>query len=43
MCGACRYRMTVTTYHLGYCPHCHRAFNPRCRLHDRIYFGADCE
>ncbi|MCW1909154.1 hypothetical protein N7X57_01540 [Lactiplantibacillus paraplantarum] len=43
MCGACRYRMTITTYHVGYCPHCHRAFNPRCRLHDRIYFGADCE
>ncbi|KZU86779.1 Zinc finger protein [Lactiplantibacillus plantarum] len=38
MCGACRYRMTVDRYHEGQCPHCHRPFNPRCRLHDKVYF-----
>ncbi|MPQ39041.1 MULTISPECIES: CHY zinc finger protein [Lactiplantibacillus] len=41
MCGACRYRMTVDRYHERQCPHCHRPFNPRCRLHDKVYFLID--
>lgn len=41
LCGGCRSRLSVT-YHLRLsgeaCPHCGRAWNPRCREHAHRYF-----
>lgn len=38
LCGGCRSRLTRAEYKTGSCPHCGAAFNPRCSLHESIYF-----
>lgn len=39
MCGVCHLEMSGSTYPtLSQCPNCQHAFNPRCHLHQDIYF-----
>ncbi len=38
LCGNCRQTLTFDQYQMGQCPFCRHAFNPRCRLHQTIYF-----
>ncbi|NVY95734.1 hypothetical protein HU830_00725 [Lactobacillus sp. DCY120] len=38
LCGSCRQRLTFEQYQKGYCPFCQSPFNPRCQLHEEIYF-----
>ncbi|MGT2930446.1 CHY zinc finger protein [Streptococcus dentasini] len=37
-CGACRSLLDWSEYKSGHCPHCCHPFNPKCSLHDSIYF-----
>lgn len=37
-CGNCRHELTWSQYQTGTCPFCQHAFNPRCALHQTIYF-----
>ena len=41
LCGACRTELTISAYIQSdsTCPHCHAAFNPRCRNHHHFYFA----
>lgn len=38
LCGSCRHLLTYEKYKKGACPYCHHAFNPKCQLHETIYF-----
>jgi uncharacterized CHY-type Zn-finger protein len=40
LCGACRSEISISAYlqSNSSCPHCHAAFNPRCRYHYHFYF-----
>lgn len=38
VCGACRRLMNFDEYKRGSCPSCMHAFNPKCALHEDIYF-----
>ncbi len=39
LCGVCDRLLTIAEYRgVDACPHCHAAFNPRCRLHSHLYF-----
>lgn len=38
ICGICRKTLTFNQYKLGACPFCHHPFNPKCALHETIYF-----
>lgn len=38
LCGNCGNRLTYEQYAAGSCPYCKNAFNPRCKLHEHIYF-----
>ena len=39
LCGCCRSKLTRQEYKQGSCPYCHAEFNPRCSLHENIYFA----
>ncbi|MHA8111493.1 CHY zinc finger protein [Lactobacillaceae bacterium Melli_B4] len=39
MCGHCRKQLTYEQYQLGKCVFCQHPFNPRCKLHQHIYFN----
>ena len=39
LCGNCRRKLTRKEYKQGSCPYCHAGFNPRCSLHENIYFS----
>ena len=41
LCGSCRAELTISAYLRcnSTCPHCHDAFNPRCRNHHHFYFA----
>lgn len=41
LCGSCRHTLTLTEYKKGFCPYCHHAFNPKCQLHETIYFSKE--
>lgn len=36
--GSCRHFLTFAEYKKGACPYCHHAFNPKCQVHETIYF-----
>ncbi len=38
LCGNCRRKLTYQEYKKGSCPYCHAGFNPKCSLHENIYF-----
>lgn len=40
-CGACATEMSIKKYKSNNykCPNCAAAFNPRCKLHDHLYFA----
>ena len=38
LCGNCRRKLTHQEYKKGSCPYCHAGFNPKCSLHENIYF-----
>ena len=38
LCGNCQQLLTRSQYDQGSCLYCGIAFNPRCKLHKRIYF-----
>lgn len=38
LCGVCRHPLTHKEYAAGACPYCGREFNPRCKVHEEIYF-----
>ncbi|GAF40958.1 hypothetical protein FC83_GL002327 [Agrilactobacillus composti DSM 18527 = JCM 14202] len=39
LCGNCGHTLTFTQYHQGHCAYCQHAFNPKCSLHEGIYFN----
>lgn len=39
ICGSCRTTLTFAQYKTGACPYCHASFNPKCQLHESIYFS----
>ncbi|MBO1001984.1 CHY zinc finger protein [Pseudogracilibacillus auburnensis] len=41
LCGACGKELTINTYLKGTnkCPTCQAAFNPNCKLHEKLYFA----
>lgn len=41
LCGACGKELTINTYLQGTnkCPTCQTAFNPNCKLHEKLYFA----
>lgn len=39
LCGCCKQKLTYQEYKQGSCPYCHAQFNPRCSLHENIYFA----
>ena len=38
LCGNCGRKLTLQEYKKGNCPYCHAGFNPKCSLHENIYF-----
>ena len=41
VCGVCRGTLSIGDYVVADgCPQCGATFNPRCRLHHHLYFGA---
>ena len=38
LCGNCGRKLTLQEYKKGSCPYCHAGFNPKCSLHENIYF-----
>lgn len=38
LCGNCGRKLTLQEYKKGRCPYCHAGFNPKCSLHENIYF-----
>ncbi|WP_105956605.1 CHY zinc finger protein [Apilactobacillus quenuiae] len=38
LCGNCQTLLTYTQYKLNYCPYCQHRFNPKCIIHQSIYF-----
>ena len=40
ICGACKTEMSINTYKSSdyQCPYCSEKFNPKCSLHDHLYF-----
>ncbi|MEE1620872.1 CHY zinc finger protein [Zafaria sp. Z1313] len=39
LCGACRRTLRIDEYTAAEsCPHCTAPFNPRCKLHEELYF-----
>ena len=38
LCGNCGRKLTLHEYKKGSCPYCHAGFNPKCSLHENIYF-----
>lgn len=38
MCGQCKNYLTYEQYQQHHCPFCQANFNPRCELHQYIYF-----
>lgn len=41
LCGACGRVLTIAEYaHAHACPSCRAPFNPGCKLHWHLYFGA---
>ncbi len=38
LCGNCRRKLTYQEYKKGSCPYCQAGFNPKCSLHENIYF-----
>lgn len=43
LCGACKNEMSISAYKSsGYsCPYCATPFNPKCSLHDHLYFEVE--
>ena len=43
LCGACKTKMSISSYKSsGYsCPYCATPFNPKCSLHDHLYFEVE--
>lgn len=38
MCGHCKKKLSYEQYQHYRCPYCQAFFNPRCKLHQDIYF-----
>lgn len=38
MCGRCKHRLTYEQYQEKVCPYCFAKFNPKCELHEHLYF-----
>lgn len=38
ICGACRNYLTYPEYQTNACPYCQHAFNPKCVVHQEVYF-----
>nr|WP_074717774.1 CHY zinc finger protein [Fructobacillus pseudoficulneus] len=39
LCGHCGNLLTFARYKEGHCPSCGSAFNPKCALHESVYFS----